>query len=295
MRAHVARWTLAAILLGAAVVAGAGERCHVMIANDDGIDAPGIEALARVLAADPGYRVTVVAPAQQQSGVGHALTLRRLIQVGPHAEVGGAPAWAVDATPATTVRVGIDTVLAADPPDIVLSGINRGENVGLSAWYSGTLGAAREATVLGVPAVAFSLALDWGDPHPDFTAAARWVKPLVDAIRDGGLPHGVLLNVNIPKDPSAGRGYRLTRSSLAADLKTSYEVVREQDGVRWLTGHWSPPSETDPASDAAALGAGWVTITPLNLDQTDYRAFAALEGLMGLSKPGAVAPPRAER
>jgi 5'-nucleotidase len=261
-----------------------------MIANDDGIDAPGIEALARVIAADPSYRVTVVAPAQQQSGVGHALTLRELIRVEPHAKVGGAPAWAVDATPATTVRVGIDTVLADDRPDIVLSGINRGENVGLSDWYSGTLGAAREATVLGVPAIAFSLGLDWGDPHPDFTAAARWVKPLLDAVRDGGLPRGVLLNVNIPKDPGSARGYRLTRSSLAADLATRYEVVRQEDGVRWLVGHWSPPSETDPTTDAAALADGWVTITPLNLDQTDYRAFPALDRLMSLNKALPTAP-----
>lgn len=284
MRARVVRWTVATILVGGAAVAWAGGRCHVMIANDDGIDSPGIAALARVIAADPSYRVTVVAPANQQSGVGHALTLRELIRVEPHAEVGGAPAWAVDATPATTVRVGIDTVLAEDRPDIVLSGINRGENVGLSDWYSGTLGAAREATVLGVPAIAFSLGLDWGDPHPDFTAAARWVKPLVDAVRDGGLPHGVLLNVNIPKEPSSARGYRLTRSSLAADLSTRYEVVRQENGVRWLNGHWSPPSETDPAADAAALAEGWVTITPLNLDQTDYRAFPALDRLMSLKK-----------
>ncbi|MCG6964283.1 MAG: 5'/3'-nucleotidase SurE [Acidobacteria bacterium] len=290
MRARVVRWSVAAILVGGAAVGWAGGRCHVMIANDDGIDAPGIEALARVIAADPSYRVTVVAPAQQQSGVGHALTLRELIRVEPHAKVGGAPAWAVDATPATTVRVGIDTVLADDRPDIVLSGINRGENVGLSDWYSGTLGAAREATVLGVPAIAFSLGLDWGDPHPDFTAAARWVKPLLDAVRDGGLPRGVLLNVNIPKDPGSARGYRLTRSSLAADLATRYEVVRQEDGVRWLVGHWSPPSETDPTTDAAALADGWVTITPLNLDQTDYRAFPALDRLMSLNKALPTAP-----
>lgn len=289
MRAGAARWVVAAVVVSSAAVAWAGGRCHVMIANDDGIDAPGIAALARVIAADPAYQVTVVAPAKQQSGVGHALTIRRLIRVEPHAKVGGAPAWAVEATPATTVRVGIDTVLASDRPDIVLSGINRGENVGLSDWYSGTLGAAREATILGVPAIAFSLGLDWGDPHPDFAAAARWVKPVVDAVREGGLPHGVLLSVNIPKDPDAAHGYRLTRSSLAADLATSYEVVREENGVRWLSGHWSPPTETDPAADAAALAEGWVTITPLCLDQTDYRAFPALDRLMSLKKVPPVA------
>jgi len=256
-----------------------------MIANDDGIEAPGIEALVRVMAADPAYRVTVVAPAHQQSAVGHALTIRRSIEVAPHRPMVGSPAWAVDATPATTVRVGAAAILKNDPPDLVLSGINRGENVGLIALYSGTVGAASEATVLGIPAVALSLALDWGDPHPDYTAAARLIKPVIDAVREHGLAPGVLLNVNVPQSTRSARGYRLTRMGLAGDLESSYELLREKDGVRWFTGHWSPPVETDVAVDVAALAAGWVSLTPLRLDWTAYRTFPDLDWTVGLPKP----------
>ncbi len=273
------------LLVTAPCLAGSPAPLHVMVVNDDGISAPGIEALAREVAADPAYRVTVVAPAHQQSGVGHALVIRRSIEVAPHAPIAGCTAWSVDATPATTARVGLATILKDDPPDLVISGINRGENVGTVIWYSGTVGAAREAALLGYPAMAVSLALDWGDPHPDFTAAARWIKPVVDAVREGGLPPRTVLNVNVPKDPAKARGYRLVRMSLVADEDSSYEVIRREGAKRWLSGHWVPGEETSPDADMAALAAGWVTLTPLGIDQTAYRAFPGLEKLMRLKPP----------
>jgi len=116
---------------------------HVLIANDDGIDASGIEALVTAMAADPSYRVTVVAPAGPQSGKGHALTMGGLLAVRSHASIAGAVTWSVKATPATTVRLALSALLADDPPQLVLSGINRGENAGRIAWYSGTVGGAR--------------------------------------------------------------------------------------------------------------------------------------------------------
>lgn len=277
--------TAAALLAAAVSMAASPAPVHVMIVNDDGIGAPGIEALARVVAADPAYRVTVVAPMKQQSGVGHALVIRRAIEVAPHPPVAGCAAWAVDATPATTARVGLATILKDDPPDLVISGINRGENVGTVIWYSGTVGAAREAALLGYPALAVSLALDWGDPHPDFAGAARWIKPVVDAVRDGGLPRGTMLNVNVPREPSKARGYRLVRMSLVADTDSSYEVIRREGAKRWLSGHWVPGKETSSDADVAALAAGWVTMTPLGLDQTAYRSFPSLERLIQLRPP----------
>jgi len=282
----------AVVLLLATVLCQAGtpSPLHVMLVNDDGIGAPGIEAMARVLAADPAYRVTVVAPAEQQSGVGHALVIRRTIEVAPHAPVAGCTAWSADATPATTARIGLAFLLENDPPDLVISGINRGENVGTVVWYSGTVGAAREAALLGYPALAVSLALDWGDPHPDFTAAARWIKPVVDAVREGGLPPRSVLNVNVPKEPSKARGYRLVRMSLVADTGSSYEVVRKDGARRWLSGHWIPGVERAPDTDVAALTAGWVTLTPLGIDQTAYRAYPGLEHLMRLEPPASPAP-----
>ncbi len=280
------RFTLLfAVLLAARAALAAGPAVHVMIVNDDGVNAPGIEALARAVAADPAYRVTVVAPAKNQSGVSHALVIRRPIEVAPHAAVGGAPAWSVDATPATTVRVGLKSILAKDPPALVLSGINRGENVGLIAWYSGTVAAAREAAVLGVPAVAFSLQLDWGDPHPDYRGAAAWAKEVVDAARTHGLPRGIFLNVNIPRDVSHIRGFRLTRMALAADLGTHFETVRREGERYWVRSVWVPPHTPPADTDAGAMAGGLVSIAPLQLDQTSMAAFPALEWLMCLPAP----------
>jgi len=243
---------------------------HVMLVNDDGIDSPGLAAVAAVLTADPGYRVTVVGPAEQQSGVGHAITIRREIAIKPYDEIGGAPAWSVDATPATVTAVGLTVVLADDPPNLVISGINRGENIGRAAWYSGTLGAAREAVLRGVPAIALSLELDWKDPKPDWQAAAEWTKPLIDTLRQNPLPEGILLNVNFPADTKAARGYRLANMGLAPDGVSRYEVDREEDGVRFVTSRWAPPENDEAGTDITAMAAGFIPVTPLGLDQTAY-------------------------
>ncbi len=276
------------VFLAVLAVAGpaiAAEPLHVLVVNDDGVDAPGLEALVRTFRPGGPCRVTVVAPAEQQSAMGHALVIRRSIEVREHPPIAGWTAWAVDATPATTARIALSTLLKSDPPDLVLSGINRGENVGTVIMYSGTVAAAREAASLGYPSIAFSLALEWGDPHPDWTAAARWTRPVVDAIARQGLPPDVFLNVNIPRDPRSAEGYRLARMSLAADVDSWYEVVREEGGSRWFRGHWKPSETAASDTDVAALEAGWVTLTPLGVDQTAYRAYPALEALAKLPVP----------
>jgi 5'-nucleotidase len=272
------------LLSGCAADIQAQAPAHVMVVNDDGISSPGLAAVAAAIAADPAYRVTVVAPAEQQSGVGHAIVIRREVAVRPHDDVGGAPAWSVDATPASVTAVGLTVVLADDPPDLVISGINKGENIGRAAWYSGTIGAAREAVLRGIPAIAFSLELDWTDPQPDWTGAALLAKPVVDAVSRHPLPEGVLLNVNIPRETAAVRGYRVTDLGLAPDAVSRYETDREEDGVRFVTSRWAPPAGDDPGTDIAAMAAGYVPITPLTLDQTAYTALAAL-GQLELEAP----------
>ena len=268
-------------ILGTAITpAFAGEPVHVLVANDDGIDSPGLAAIAAVLAADPGYRVTVVAPKTQQSVSGHALVTRREVEVTGHAPVAGATAWAVDATPATVARIALTALLVDDPPALVVSGINRGENDGLGAWTSGTVAVAREGAYAGIPAVAVSLQLNWDDPQPDFSVAARWAKPIIDAVRDEGLPRGVYLNVNVPIDPAAIRGYRVARMGLDESEEGRYVLARaDSKGTRWYTSRWKPPHETEPGGDTHALNAGWVTITPLGLDQTAEVAFPMLQQL----------------
>jgi len=285
--------TLIVFVLTTAALAAAGQRpLHVMIINDDGINAPGIQALTKVMAADPTYRVTVVAPAKNQSGTSNALIIGREIEITPHAPIAGAPAWSVDATPATVARIGILDLLKNDRPDLVLSGINRGENAGLIAWYSGTVAAARESTMLGVRSIAFSLALNWHDPHPDYAVAARWAKKVVDAVRAHGLPAGVFLNVNIPKDESHIRGFRLTRGAVAVDLKSHFKTVRRDGKTRWVRAVWVPPTAPGADTDAGAMAKGWVTVVPLSYDQTAFRVLAKLHWVSGLAAP---APPAAAR
>ena len=258
----------------------AGEPVHVLVANDDGIDSPGLVAIAAVLAADPGYRVTVIAPKTQQSVSGHALITRREVEVTEHQPIAGATAWVVDATPATVARVALTALLVDDPPDLVVSGINRGENDGLGAWTSGTVAVAREGAYAGIPAIAVSLQLNWSDPQPDYDSAARWAKPIIDAVRNEGLPSGVYLNVNVPVNPDAIRGYRVARMGLEEPGEARYVLARtDSNGTRWYVSRWKPPHETEPGTDTHALGLGWVTIAPLGLDQTAEVAFPMLQQL----------------
>jgi len=277
----------AAIIIAAATLGTAAEPVHVMVGNDDGIDAPGLEAIVALLAADPAYRITVVAPMYQQSVSGHALVTRTEIKVVEHAPVAGCPAWSVDATPATVARIGLTALLVDDPPDLIVSGINRGENDGLGAWTSGTVAVAREGALAGIPAVAVSLQLDWSDPKPDFEAAAGWAKPVIDAVRIEGLPTGVYLNVNVPLDPAEAGGYRMTRMGLDPSEEGRYVLAKvDSDGTRWYSSRWKPPLVTEPGRDSHALQGGWVTVTPLGLDLTADDAFLLLEQFQ-LAQPAA--------
>lgn len=286
-------WLVLAVGLATATVAAAGDApspCHVLVTNDDGIDAPGLEALVRALAGDSGYRVTVVAPAENQSVTSNSHVTRRDVALRPHAPVAGVPAWSVDATPASVARLGLTAVLADDPPDLVVAGINAGENDGLGAWTSGTVAAAREAALSGIPGVALSLELDWDDPRPDFDAAALWGKPVIDAIRDHGLPPGIYLNVNVPRDIATIRGFRLARMSVAPPAVARFEQVRVEEGVRWFLSRWRPSAESEPGTDSAALHAGWVAIAPLGMDQTSYQAIPVLLTLDPVEPPASAVP-----
>jgi 5'-nucleotidase len=277
------KWTFLASVVMLVIVAlpvEANEPVHVLVANDDGVEAPGLAPLVAVLAADPSYRVTVVAPLHQQSVTGHGLITRRDVEVNAHPSIAGAPSWSVDATPATVARLALTALLLDDPPALVVSGINRGENDGLGAWTSGTIAVAREGAYAGIPAVAVSQQLNWQDPQPDFSAAAQWAKPVIDAVRDEGLPRGVYLNVNVPIETASIRGYRVAKMGLARSDSARYELAREDpDGTRWYTSRWAPPRKTEAGGDSHALNLGWVTIVPLGLDQTAERAMPLLQQL----------------
>lgn len=237
---------------------------HVLISNDDGIDAHGLQVLEQTLREMGGFRVTVVAPSDQQSASSHSLTLTsplRILDRGPGR-------YAVTGTPTDTVLVAIEKILRSDPPDIVLSGINHGPNMGEDVIYSGTVAAAMEGTMFGLPSYAFSLAA-W---HPaDFSGAAAFLRRSLRDILAFPLRKGTLLNVNIPDGPpEAIRGIRVTRlgSRVYQDVITD-QVDPHGRPYLWIGGH-GPTWERGAGTDYSCVEQGYVSLTPLMIDLTHY-------------------------
>ena len=239
----------------------------ILISNDDGIDAPGLLALAAALA-DLG-EVRVVAPDREQSAKSHAISLDRPLRV----EERRPGWWAVDGTPADCVYLALLHLLP-DPPALVASGINRGFNLGSDFFYSGTVAAAVEGAIRGVPA--FAISLERG-PAEGLEPAARFAHALAHAILAEGMPGKTLLNVNVP-NRGALRGYRWTRLGERA-YRDQVDVRTDLRGQRYF---WIGGPELDvadaPGSDGEAVRARAVSITPLDLDLTSHRLLEALPG-----------------
>jgi 5'-nucleotidase len=234
---------------------------HILLTNDDGIHAAGLNALAEGLR--DFATLSIVAPSREQSGAAQSLTLRQPIVC----NVVGERQWSVDGTPADAVIVALHRLLP-EPPDLVISGINFGANLGENAYYSGTVGAAREAALHHIPAFAISLCSK--DAGLKFEAAARVAKSTAELILKEGLPDQVLLNVNVP-EPWSG-GVQFTRQS----KKITRNQLSEGKDPRGRTYYWLFEQRIDkdvaPDTDYAAIFAGAVSITPLHLDPTDSKS-----------------------
>lgn len=230
---------------------------HILLTNDDGIHAAGLRALAEGL--KDFATLSIVAPNREQSGAAQSLTLRQPIIIRPVGE----REWAVEGTPADAVIVALHRLLP-EPPDLVISGINFGGNLGENVYYSGTVGAAREAALHHIPAFAISLASK--DAAANFEAAARVARAAADLILKEGLPEQVLLNINVPTKWSGG--VKFTRQS----KKITRNQLTEGKDPRGRTYYWLFEQRIDkdvaPDSDYAAIFSGAVSITPLHLDPT---------------------------
>ena len=229
----------------------------IVVTNDDGIHAPGLRALVdslREVAA-----VTVVAPSQERSAAAQSLTLRQPIYCDQIAE----NEFAVEGTPADAMIIAFHTLLKKKP-DLVVSGINPGGNIGENVYYSGTVGAAMEAAINHVPAVAVSVAYRGKDF--DFAIAARFARKLAPLVIKEGLPAGVLLNVNVPQ-PWTG-AVRFTRQS----SKITRNLLQPGMDPRGRKYYWLHEKQLDngidPDTDHAAIRDGAISITPLKLDHT---------------------------
>jgi len=239
-------------------------RLSILVSNDDGIDAPGIERLVREMRRIGD--VTVVAPTQQQSAVGHAITMNRPLRVREFRKNGKFFGYAVEGTPADCVKLAVRALLKRRP-DLIVSGVNHGSNTAISVIYSGTVSAATEGTILGIPSIAVSLTTY---APADFSYAATFARTLARKVLKNGLPPGTLLNVNVPPLPrNRIKGVRITRQGKAV-WNDSFDVRRDPANKEyfWLTGGLENVDQ-DLAFDEAAVRAGFVSITPIQYDLTD--------------------------
>lgn len=235
---------------------------HIVLTNDDGIDAKGIQTLRQCL--EPSFRVTVVAPDQERSASGHAITMRKPLYASRETYASGNVGWRITGTPADCVKLAMEALLVDEPPDCLISGINMGSNLGRDVFYSGTVSAAMEGTFLGVPAIAVSLA------NPT-VPGLRWAGEFIHWwIRS---PHfrlpgsGILYNVNFP-DLSQGTPTAMVVARLgrrAYDNEFHRKVDPRGDVFYWLAG--TPRDEGEaPDTDVAQVRAGLITFTPLRME-----------------------------
>jgi 5'-nucleotidase len=237
----------------------------ILVTNDDGIHSQGLLSLSKAL--EKVGDVTVVAPDREKSAASHALTLHRPLRVnllrdGFHM---------VNGTPADCVYLGAIEILDRKP-DLLVSGINRGANVGDDVTYSGTIAAAFEGTILGIPSFAISLV---GNRRFDFTNASRVAVTMAEKILDTGLPKDILLNVNVPSGDL--KGFRYTRQGKHIYEELVHEGVDPRGGkYYWIGSGEAPHVDQGEDTDYMAVRDGYVSICPLHLDLTHYESLSSL-------------------
>jgi len=235
----------------------------LLITNDDGIAAPALRRLKAELA--PLGRVVIVAPDRDQSATSHSLTLHRPFRIHRHEP----DVYSVDGTPTDCVVTAFYGLLD-EKPDMVISGINHGPNMGEDVFYSGTVAAAIEGTLQGVPAIAASLVTR---ELTDFVEPARFVARLVSRTLEHGLPARQLLNVNLPHVPwEEIRGVQVTRLGSRRYQDTLIKKVDPRGRDYYWIGGEDPVWEPREGSDFSAIHSGWISVTPLHLDLTDSGA-----------------------
>lgn len=243
----------------------------ILVSNDDGIDAPGIYALVQEL--KKIGNVVVVAPDEQRSAVGHAITMNYPLRVKKFYKYEKFFGYGVEGTPADSVKIGVRTVLGKNP-DLLVSGINHGSNTAINILYSGTVSAATEGRILGIPSIAVSLTTY---DEPDFRFAAKFSRLLALQVLKNGLPEDTLLNVNIPPIPEREiRGVRITRQG-KSKWDDTFDVRRDPNNKEyyWLTGKLEV-LDTSEETDYIAIRQKYISITPIHFDLTAYDALPVI-------------------
>lgn len=246
-------------------------KLRILVSNDDGINSQGILALGRALAKIA--KVTIVAPEREQSTMGHALTLHKPVRIFHINSERNLDLWATSGTPADCVYVGLRYVMK-ETPDIIVSGINRGVNLGNDAYYSGTIAAAREGAVMNIPAIACSLDYHY-EPGTkgtvNFDWAANYMVSLVKGAMENPLPPNCMLNINFPNVSSSRvKGVRVARQGFRI-YTDKVEARKDSRGKNyfWLGGKYAGFKQIE-GSDCEVLDQNYISITPFRIDLTQY-------------------------
>jgi 5'-nucleotidase len=255
---------------------------RVLLTNDDGIEADGLQALRRALLGVPGIELAVIAPDGNRSAMARSITTRRPLWVQEVDFGDGTVGFATDGTPVDCVRLARLGLIEGFEAEIIVSGINHGSNLGDDITYSGTVAAALEGIVLGLPAIAVSqqsaareMDFRLGDSF-DFKEAARFTARVVEELDDIPLAPGTLLNINCPADAAAGVDVtRLGKRIYRDQLKLTGE--EEQDRRRYWIYGTDPGFLDEPGTDLASVAAGRIAVTPLHFDLTDAAGMDALQ------------------
>ncbi len=243
---------------------------NILLTNDDGIEAPGLRALAASVPA--GMAVRIAAPANEKSACSHSISLSQKLRV--ESEIrDGIPHHTVHGTPADCVKFALSE-LRDFVPDLILSGINQGANTGVSVYYSGTISAAREGIINRIPSVAISLC---SKTSRDYLACMEIACQTAEAYAAGTIPPGVFLNINVPALPKDQiKGVKITKQAASRFIEEFIpEKVHDGKAVYRLAGEIEL-YESDGTSDEEAVNDGYISITPLILDLTDYKAMTCL-------------------
>lgn len=256
--------------------------------NDDGVHAEGLHALKRAL--QEVAEVVVVAPDRPRSACGHSITLHKPLRIDTQVLPDGSRAWVGSGTPSDCVTLALLDLMRAEPPDMVFSGINHGPNLGWDLTYSGTVSAAMEGAILGLPAVAMSVAWrfermveeeEGPAPPIDFSHAAALAVELARYLTTHPLPPHTLLNVNVPRGEPRGR--MITRQGIRRyPGKLERRLDPKGRAYYWLGGD-DPEDVCDEGTDVHAIAEGFASITPVQLDLTDYALLRRMESAGGSS------------
>jgi 5'-nucleotidase len=260
------------VLLGSAVEVTTVSTVNILLSNDDGIDAPSLAVLAEKLSSIA--KVTVAAPTQDYGGFGHAMTFLEPILVS-ESKKNGVMWYAIKATPPSCVRLAVEALMT-QKPDFVVAGINTGENTGIDVYYSATVACAREAAFLGIPGISVNLGTG---PSKDFDPTADFIVALVQALIKKPIKPGTYINVNVP-----GLLKEEIKGVMVAphDVRPTLEFFEKRVNPRGRTYYWNSFKDLEAGSqktDVWAVRNGYIAVTPLQIDQTNYPELKNLESL----------------